>query len=303
MKKAFLVSFLILAFPFNLSYAQVSLGITGLAPNDAKEYTKPLATFFGTYFNSGTYYSADLPETFQFKFSIIGMYSFTTDGQKTFTPNPGVDGYNVSGTTSTFIGEEGNYYIGSGGFLAYPGGFNIGGVGAGIYQVAGSLFGTELMVRFFPTVTISDIETGLWGLGLKHEISQWIPGLPFDLALQVLYNNFSLEYKGANLEDYFKIDSKNFAINAHASKTFSGLFVVYGGLQYENSTMDLGYYFRDPNDLYPLIKDTQQSTTVNGDNVFRLTAGGAVKLLPVVFNLDFNVTSMFTIAGGISLQF
>ena len=303
MKKAFLVFFLILAFPFNLSYGQVSLGMSGLAPNDAKEYTKPLATFFGTYFNSGSYYSADLPETFQFKFSIIGMYTFTTDGQKTFTPNPGVDGYNVSGTTSTFIGEEGNYYIGPGGFLAYPGGFNVGSVGAGIYQAAGSLMGTELMVRFFPSVEISDIEAGLWGIGLKHEISQWIPGLPFDLALQILYNSFSLEYKGTNIEDYFKIDSKNFAVNAHASKTFSGLFVVYGGLQYENSSMDLGYYFRDPNDLYPLIKNTQQNTTVDGDNVFRFTAGGAVKLLPVVFNLDFNVTSMFTIAGGISLQF
>jgi hypothetical protein len=303
MKKAFLVFFLILALPFNLSYGQVSLGISGLAPNDAKEYTKPLATFFGTYFNSGSYYSADLPETFQFKFSIIGMYTFTTDGQKTFTPNPGVDGYNVSGTTSTFIGEEGNYYIGPGGFLAYPGGFNVGSVGAGIYQAAGSLMGTELMVRFFPSVEISDIEAGLWGIGLKHEISRWIPGLPFDLALQILYNSFSLEYKGTNIEDYFKIDSKNFAVNAHASKTFSGLFVVYGGLQYENSTMDLGYYFRDPNDLYPLIKNTQQNTTVDGDNVFRFTAGGAVKLLPVVFNLDFNVTSMFTIAGGISLQF
>ena len=303
MKKAFLVFFLILASHLNISYGQVALGISGLAPDDAKEFTKPLATYFGTYFNSGTYYSADLPETFQFKFSIIGMYSFTTEEQKTFTPNPGVSGYNVTGTTSTFIGEGGSYYTGPGGFLAYPGGYNVSGIPMGIYQVAGSFYGTELLLRFFPSVNISDHDVGLWGIGLKHEISQWFPALPFNLAIQILYNNFKLEYKGNNPEDYIKFDSKNFSVNAHASKTFSGLFIVYGGLAYESSTMDLGYYFRDPNDLYPLIKNTQQSTSVDGDNVFRFTAGGAIQLLPVVFNLDFNVTSMFTISGGISLQF
>ena len=302
MKRGLLLFLFILTFQFNLSYGQVGLGIFGLAPDDAKEYSKPLATFFGTYFNSGTYYSADLPTTFQFKFSIVGMYSFITDGQKSFTPNPGIEGYSTSGSTSTFVGEKGSYYIGPGGFLAYPGGFNVSSVPSGIYQAAGSFYGTELMLRFFPSIKISDLKTGLWGVGLKHNISQWIPGLPFDLAVQLLYNSFGLEYDGDDPTSYIKMDSKNFAINAHASKTFEEMFIVYGGLQYESSSMDLGYFFKDPNELYPTIKDTRQSTSVDGDNVFRFTAGGAVKLGVVVFNLDFNITSMFTISGGASLQ-
>jgi hypothetical protein len=302
MKKGILFFLFILIFQFNSSLAQVGLGIFGLAPDDAANYSKPMATFLGTYFNSGAYYSADLPETFQFKFSIIGMYTFVPDGQTTFTPNPGVQGYNSSGSTATFVGEEGSYQIGPGGFLAYPGGFNVSSVPSGIYQAAGSIYGTELMLRYFPTVNFSDIKSGFWGIGLKHEISQWFPGIPFDLAIQILYNSFSLENVGDDPTSYINMKSNNFAINVHGSKTFSGMFIVYGGLQYENSSMDLTYYFRDPNELYPSIADTNQDTSVDGDNVFRFTAGGAIQVSPVVFNLDFNITTMFTITGGISLQ-
>lgn len=302
MKRGIILFLFILGFQYNVSFSQVGLGIFGLAPDDASNYSKPMATFLGTYFNSGAYYSADLPETFQFKFSIIGMYTFVPDGQTTFTPNPGVSGYNSSGSTATFVGGEGTYQIGPGGFLAYPGGFNVSSVPSGIYQVAGSFYGTELLIRYFPTVNFSDVKSGFWGIGLKHEISQWFTGIPFDLAIQILYNSFTLENVGDDPTSYINMESSNFAINVHGSKTFSEMFIVYGGLQYENSTLDLTYYFRDPNELYPSIADTNQDTSADGDNVFRFTAGGAIKVLPVVFNLDFNITSMFTITGGISLQ-
>jgi hypothetical protein len=302
MLKIFYKIFFSVLLLISTSSAQVGLGIFGLAPDDAKEYSKPLATFFGTYFNSGAYYSADLPQTFQFKFSIIGMYSFVGDGQKTFTPNPGVSGYSNAGSTSTFVGEKGSYYTGPGGFLAYPGGFNVSSAPSAIYQIAGGAFGTELMLRFFPQINIGDVTSGLWGVGLKHNFSQWFQGLPFDIALQILYNNLNLENNSDDETEYIKFDSKNFAINIHGSKTFEEMFVVYGGLQYESSTMDLDYYFQDPNELYPDIADSRQSTSIDGDNVFRFTGGGAIKVLPVVFNLDFNITTLFTLTGGISLQ-
>ncbi len=302
MRKGIFLFLFILSFQFNSSFGQVGLGIFGLAPNDANSYSKPMATFLGTYFNSGAYYSADLPETFQFKFSIIGMYTFVSDGQTTFTPNPGVSGYSNSGSSATFVGGDGTYQIGPGGFLAYPGGFNVSSVPSGIYQAAGSIYGTELMLRYFPSITFSDVKSGFWGIGLKHDFSQLLPSLPFNIALQILYNSFSLDYVGDDPTSQINFESNNFAINVHGSKTFSEMFIVYGGLQYENSSMDLSYYFRDPNELYPSIANTVQDTSVDGDNVFRFTAGGAIQLMPVVFNLDFNITSMFTITGGISLQ-
>jgi hypothetical protein len=41
----------------------------------------------------------------------------------------------------------------------------------------GLIKGTEVMVRYLPNIQISDNEVGLWGLGIKHDIKQWIPGL------------------------------------------------------------------------------------------------------------------------------
>lgn len=51
-------------------------------------------------------------------------------------------------------------------------------------------FGSEIMLRFLPSVTLGEDQDafefqGLWGVGLKHDIKQWIPvisKLPFSLS-------------------------------------------------------------------------------------------------------------------------
>jgi hypothetical protein len=235
------------------------------------------------------------------------MYTTISSSQQSFSPNPQVLGYNNLGETATFFGDEGGVYLGPEGFITYPFGFNLSNVPSAIYQISGSMFGTELMVRFFPKLKLQDVETNFWGVGLKHSISSWVPGSPVDIAIQVLYNNFNIkngdvQTDGIANEDYIKSSSNNFAINAHVSKTFDGMFIVYGGLQYESTGMDVDYYFKDPNDVYPTLRDKVHSIDVTGDNNFRLTAGGAVKLAVVVFNLDLNITKQFTITGGLSLE-
>lgn len=301
MKKV-IFTFLFSLFLFsNISFGQAAVGIFGLTTDDAKSYTRPLATFLGTYFNSNGYYSAEIPDMFRFKFSILGMYSTVSDDQKSFTPSAQT-GYNLK-PTATFFGEKGGAFLGPQGYRVYPAGFNVSSIPSGIYQVAGSMFGTELMVRFFPNLSFSDIKTGFWGIGVSHSINRWVPTLPIDFAIQIMYNQFDLEYSGDEANKYVNMGSKNFAVNVHASKTFSGMFIVYGGMQYESSNMDLEYFFRDPDGLFPSIADTRLKTTVDGDNAFRFTAGGAIKLAVIVVNVDMNITSMFTVAGGVSLQF
>jgi len=283
-------------------HAQAGVSLTALPPDEANEFAKPMATFLGSYFNSGGYYSADVPNDFRFKFSILGMYILIPESQQSFTPNPGVEGYNDLSETATITGNKGNVYLGPQGYISYPHGFDVASLPSAIYQAAGSYYGTELLLRFFPTINVSDVETGFWGLGLKHNINQWFTDLPVDIAVQLMYNNFNFEYVGNNPKNYVKSDSKNFAVNTHASKTFEEMFIVYGGLQYESSSMDMDYYFRDPNELYPQIADQVLSTSIDGDNNFRFTAGGAIKFSVIVFNVDLNVTSQFTVVGGLSLQ-
>ncbi|MBK7229829.1 MAG: hypothetical protein IPH97_13400 [Ignavibacteriales bacterium] len=303
MIKSFVTLFVVSLLFTRLTFAQAGVGLTALPPDEAKEYAKPLATFLGSYFNSGGYYSANLPKEFQFKFSIIGSYIIIPKSQQTFTPNPGLSGYENFEETATITGSTGNVYLGPQGFISYPHGFDVASLPSGIYQAAGSYYGTELLLRFFPKIKVSDSETGFWGIGLKHSISQWIKDPPLDFSIQLMLNNFNFEYVGDNPKDYVKTDSKNFAVNVHASKTFNNWFIAYGGVQYETSSMDLNYYFRDPNELYPQLADQVLSTNIKGSNNYRITVGGAVKFSVLVLNVDLNLTSQFTITSGLSLQF
>lgn len=300
MKKLLIKVFLLSVLYFNITFAQAGISLTSLPPSEATKYTQPLSTFLGVYFNSGGYYTAYVPKTFGFKFSIIGMYTFIPESQQTFVSSPPA-GY-TGGETATFFGSQGGLYLGPQGFAVYPFGFDASSVPSGIIQFSGSLVGAEVMLRYFPKLKFNDVESGLFGIGLKYNISQFIPASPVDIAVQVLYNNLTFDYVGGVEENFFNSESKNFAINAHASKTFSGMFTVYGGLQYESTTFNVEYYFRDPSGLYPNIAGTRQNIEVDGENNFRFTAGGAVKLAVIVFNVDFNVTSQFTIVGGISLE-
>jgi hypothetical protein len=299
-KKLLFKVFLLSILYFNIAYGQAGVSLTSLPPGEANNYVKPLSTFLGVYFNSGGYHTAHVPSTFGFRLSIIGMYTFIPQSQQSFNSNPPA-GYN-GGETATFFGGQGGVYLGPQGFAVYPFGFDASSIPSGIIQISGSLVGAEVMLRYFPKLKFNDVETGLLGIGLKYSISQFIPLSPVDIAVQVLYNNLTFDYVGDNVQNTFNSESKNLAINAHASKTFSGMFTLYGGLQYESSTLDIEYFFRDPSGLYPDIADTIQKTEVDGENNFRVTAGGAVKLAAIVFNVDFNVTSQFTIVGGISLE-
>ncbi len=57
--------------------------------------------------------------------------------------------------------------------------------------------GSEIMVRFLPAVSIGSGDNaftfdGLWGVGAKHSIKQWIPGiksLPFNLSVAMGYTS------------------------------------------------------------------------------------------------------------------
>lgn len=55
----------------------------------------------------------------------------------------------------------------------------------------------DVSVRFVPKVSYSGFEASLWGVGIKHNIKQWIPvvkDLPFDAAIVLAYSKFDLKY-------------------------------------------------------------------------------------------------------------
>jgi hypothetical protein len=301
MKKNFLILIIIFFASQNI-FAQ-GVRIDNLPPQEAVKYVKPLSTYFGTFFNTGVYHNADVPDLFGFKFSIVGTLTFLPESEKSFTPSPGLEGSENFESTATIFGTQGGYFLSNSGFVVYPSGLGLKNIPLGIYQVAGSLVGTELMIRYFPTFKKDNVQAGLWGIGLKHEVSRYFPLLPLDISVQLLFNRLKIENKSSDPTDYAKFDSKNFAFNVQASKTFSGLLVIYGGLQYESSSLDVSYYFKDPDGVFPSLADRTYDLKVDGDNTFRLTVGTALQLSFFVLNFDANITKQTTLSAGMSFEF
>jgi hypothetical protein len=73
----------------------------------------------------------------------------------------------------------------------------------------GLIKGTELMLRYMPNVKIKGNEFGLWGIGGKHDIKQWIPGLKKIPVLQL-----SLMYGYTRLHTNIGLNVSKASINA-----------------------------------------------------------------------------------------
>jgi hypothetical protein len=55
----------------------------------------------------------------------------------------------------------------------------------------------DLSIRLVPTVNVKGFQASLWGVGIKHNIKQWIPvvkDLPFDAAVVLAYSKFNFNY-------------------------------------------------------------------------------------------------------------
>jgi hypothetical protein len=294
MKKGVRLLFLILVLSSTL-YAQVEDRFSQLNEINIKEYARPFATSLGTAMNSGGFYTASVPTLFGFSLSFRGMYIMVPDDQKTFTPQL-PQGYNADVKSATIYGDKGGYYSGPAGYVTLPPGIDVSAVPLALPQIAASFMGTEVMLRYLPAIPLGDdSEISMLGVGVKHSISRYIPLLPVDIAAQFLYNNIEI----TNL---FNVN--NIAFNAHASKTF-GLFTPYFGLQYESTSVDISYTLKgNPDSGDPsLQQDREISTSIDGDNGFRATLGGALKLAVLVLNADINLGSQTAFTGGITFEF
>jgi hypothetical protein len=276
-------------------FSQINDRFSVLNPDNLQAYAKPLATTLGTALNSGGYNSAKISSFFGFSFSLRGMYVMIPDDQKTFVPGNLPQNY-TSGPTATFYGDKGATYPGSNGYIAMPGGYNISSIPAGMPQIAVSFMGTEVMLRYLPSIKVGDSnQLNMFGIGIAHEISQYFPLLPVDVAVQLLYNKITL----TNI-----VDCKSFAFNVHASKSF-GIVTPYVGLQYESSSFTASYTTTaDPSSGDPYLRQAHKvSLTVDGDDSFRATIGASFQLAVLVLNADYSVTSQPVATAGLSFEF
>ncbi len=281
---------------FNISFAQVDDKFSFLDENEVKNFGKPLVTAFGIGMNTGTFHTAKVSSLFGFSIGVRAMMIFIPDDQLTFKPNlpKGYSSANGVEETATIFGDKGGVYAGPYGMITYPNGINETNFPIFYPQATVSLLGTELLIRYVP-LKVEDRSITLFGIGVKHSVSQYIPLVPLDFAVQIMYNKFDVE----NL-----ISSSHLAFSAQASKTF-GMFTAYGGLQYESSKLTFDYTIKgDPASGNPLVRtDRKISAEVEGDNTVRLTVGGALSLGFLVLNADYSLGAMSVASAGLTFEF
>jgi hypothetical protein len=167
--------------------------------------------------------------------------------------------------------------------------------------------GFDLKFRFVPTLQVGDdAEFGLFGVGVMHDVKQYIPGiknLPFDLSAFVGYTKMKLTTEvnvqaGANQRATF--ESSATTIQGLISKKISVL-TFYGGLGYNLATSKialLGDYDLDENGS----TEVSDPVSIKGDaNGFRTTVGMRLKLAVITLHGDYTIQKYNTLTVGFGI--
>ncbi len=258
---------------------------------NAGGYIQPLVTAFGANLNSGIYRNAHVPRKgLHIHFSLNAMMSIFSDEQRTFLASTeGLFQPPQQVETPTVVGDgEGAQVIGTGGTIfQFPGGYDLESfiTASPMISISG-MAGLELSARYFATKINEDIgNLSLYGFGLRHNINQYIPLFPVDMAAGIFYNNF----KVGDI-----IEAKAFIIHAEVSKSFL-LFDLYTGIGYESSKANINYTF-------DAFGQTQEiSLDVRGENKFRTTVGLGFNLLIFHINADYNIGYQKLFNVGVSI--
>ena len=266
MKKIILVSILLLGIS---SYAQN--GLTRLlaagqedANTFADSFLSPGNDAVALGLSNGWFNSAKAKQLGGFEVSIIGSASLVSDDQQEFRLNE--SDYNLlefqDGPSSQMVGNalgENNPDVGvkavfeSNGFTEevpfdLPQGLadsNINFVpGAMIQGSVGLISGFEIKGRYLPEVKSNDVDVRLYGIGLKHEFTDWLPFdelFPLHISGFIGYTKFDGSLK---VENNFIVNSIQQRIDSemeswnYAALVSTKLPVInfYGSIGYINAT-------------------------------------------------------------------
>lgn len=288
--KAVFLSVFIAVFSCITSLSQeIEEMVSKYTDENGKGYMQPLADAFGATFNSGLYHNAHLSKMgFQMYLGLVTSAAFIAEKRETFTATTeGSFSPIQQKEVPTICGPaESTQVNGDGGTVyVFPGGLNVSMIPFAVPQLTlGSVYGTDITVRYFAFSFNEDIgKLQLYSWGLRHSVSQYFKTLPLDLAVGIYNQHFSL----GDL-----IESNSWFISAQASKRVL-IFTFYGGLGYENCSMDISYTSEE--------NDTEVDFNLKGDNTIRFTAGVTFNLGPVKLNVDYNLASQSVLSAGLGI--
>lgn len=310
-----------------------------------ENYFAPLTNAFGASLNAGWYNTAkphklggfDITATFNFAFvpdvdktfdlSSLELQSVTfPDGPMTSTISGSRDGGKTMVYTPVASFPDQNVAIGA------PGGSGLGFSMVPMPQIGiGLIKGTELNVRYLPEVSVRKYgDISLWGVGLKHDILQWIPVLSkapvLQLSLQGGYTKLSTNFNlnvtpdvygltgsGVYSDQHLGLDITSFTTNLLVGANLP-VVCFYGGLGFARTKADLNVTGNFPvptvNTSGELIvtdiTDPVSAEMTNSDGTTtkpRLNVGMRIKLGVITFHGDYTYANYSTATAGIGISF
>lgn len=276
--------------------AQIEDQISAYTGVNAEGYLGPLAQAVGADLNSGLFHSAYIPEDgFHVSLETGLMAVLFSDDDATFmattelgfSPETTVEAPTVVGPGDAVV-VEGDL----GTAFAFPGGFDLTSFALAAPQIrVGSVRGTEALFRYI-AVDAGDVEVGnvsLFGVGLRHSVSQYMTEPPVDIAAGFMYQSFKL---GDEL-----IDATAFTFGVQASRRFPSGFAViepYAGLSYDYFQMDVSYDDQDENPI---------ALEFDADSGIHLTLGLHAQAAVLSLYGEYNLASQSGFAFGMGFGF
>ena len=330
MKKLLLLFLLIIS--TDLHSQDLSANLSTVAGQYAQSYLQPFIDVYGAGVNSGFFNTVKLNSNSDSKLTITlsvkSMGSFVPSNSKTFSAvyntstsydtlgqtyivnatatvknAPTIFGSSNKGTVTTNISDT----IVVGGVFHYPihrtrvdqtfGGLVTTDVAPFLVPQLdiGTVLGTQFMLRWIPPVQIGNYgTTNFFGIGLRHNLSQYIGGIPFNLAGGFYYQNFSMKDTAGNQF----INSTAVAANLQISKNL-GLIELYGAFQYESSSLNAAYAYISSSSGQNPNYTVNVNFNIKGKNTLRILGGASLSTGGFFINADFNLASTNTFTFGI----
>lgn len=298
----------------------------------ARAYISPATEAMVYNTANGWVQSAEVKAPLKFEISIIGNATFIKDENRTFTLN--TDDYNnlkfrdgsISKEVATAFGEnnpdiivfsevQNGPLMEEVEFLLPQGlaSVNVNVLPTAFLQGRIGIFkATELKVRYFPKIEQEDVKVGVFGVGLQHEFTQWLPTekiFPIAISGLVAYNNLNANYdftddeivEGENQQFDLKQNSWIFQLQA---STKLPVFNVYGGIGYISATSDfdvLGAYRVRAG--IPLLETSSEFndpfSIKNKISGVRGTLGASLKLGFFGVHADYNIAKFNNASVGL----
>lgn len=321
-----------------------------IAADDAsllmQNYVNPVMKGLMYDMNGGWYTTAKTHKKFGFDITINANASFVPDSDQIFAFIPSDYSYltlpNGESELPTIMSEndsettvdveidngDGTYNVAS---FEMPGGITedlpVNAVPAPMVQLGVGLpFKTDIKLRMIPNLSFDDdLETSLFGLGLQHDITQYlgpIEKLPLNVSVLAAFTNMNVTYNIddedptddimiTNGEGQFKMNT--WTIQALASLDFK-IVTLYGGIGYNNgsaSTKIKGTYTVDyeVEDGSGTVIGSASETVTNPINLdfdangMRATLGARLNIGFFKIFADYTLQEYNTLSAGIAFSF